>query len=242
MSSYWKYKNLSIFAYAKEGQETAGPEKNLRQALSDWNRWAKSDDDHCPIFINGKLLTVLLREEGKELFDDVQELTDFFKKHLFSKPNYEDNNTLANFALMHFHQAGFPFATNFCVNNTNRGTTLASEPISRIDFEDTDNGLVVKEQQTYKKLAFTSGETDVITDPKKYHARTITTSLINAQGITLENLEIDCQTRSAAPIFDKRWIWERICQYIINMLIDFNYLQEKSTTENTGLCILSMVN
>ncbi|MDP1603355.1 MAG: hypothetical protein Q8M03_08835 [Legionella sp.] len=232
MNSYWKYKNLGIFAYAKENQETAGPATEMRQALSDWNRWAKSGDTHCPLYINGTSLTALLTEEGKEGFQDADELAAFFKKHLFSKPHYteEDSNALVNLALMHFHQAGFPFATNFCINNTYRGQTQASDPVTRIDFEDTENGLVIKEQQTYKTLV-TNGKPDKITNPEKYHAKTITTSLMNAQGITLKDLEIDCQSRRAAPIFDKRGLLEKISQYIKNILIDFKCLQEKPITE-----------
>lgn len=115
-----------------------------------------------------------------------QRLAAFFKKHLFSKPNYTeaDSGILVNLALMHFHQAGFPFATNFCINNTHEGKTRASEPIGRIDFNDSENGLVVIEQQTYKKLVFANGKVHEIssTNPKKYHAKTITTSLINMQG------------------------------------------------------------
>lgn len=238
MNSYWKYKHLGVFAYHQEDQETAGSAKDTNQVLSDWTRWASSGVN-CPIYINGQSLTTLLASNEKAPFQNTNELMDFFKEHLFSKPNYQDadKNALANLALMHFHQAGLPFATNFCINNIHRGSIFASEPVSRIDFNDTEKGLEVIEQQTYKQLISNKGKKNTITNLNQYHARTITTSLINTNGITLQNLDIDCSTRAAAPIFDKRGLWEKICQYIKNILIDFNCLQEKPVTERLIMSI-----
>lgn len=219
MSSYSKYKNIGLFAYAKL-KDTAAPAKETRQALSDWNRWAKSNDQ-CPIYINGKGLTALLKEIGKESFANDEELIDFFKEHLFAKPSHteKERQSLAELALMNFHQAGFPFATNFCVNNTSRANIRASEPISRIDFNDTEKGLVITEQQTYKELVDKkTGKKDTIRDPEKYHARTTTTSLMTPQGISVQNLEIDCMSRKAAPIFDKRGLFEKIRLYLSKLL------------------------
>lgn len=238
MNSYWKYKHLSVFAYDKEGQATAGQAKDINRVLSDWTRWASSGVN-CPIYINGQSLTTLLANNENAIFQNINELMDFFKEYLFSKPNYQDvdKHALANLALRHFHQAGFPFATNFCINNAHIGGLSASEPVSRIDFNDTEKGLEVIEQQTYKQLVSNKGKKNTITDLNAYHARTVTTSLININGITLQNLDIDCPTRAAAPIFDKRGLWEKICQYIKNILIDFKWLQEKSATEQLIMSI-----
>lgn len=226
MSRYWKYKNLGIFAY-ETANTIAGPTTDTTQALRDWNRWVKAGEERCPIYIYGQSLAKL----RKEPFQYEEELKTFFEQKLFSKFNDTEENkkTLVSLALMHFHQAGFPFATHYCINNASTGDIRASDPISRIDFYNTKDGLVVKEQQTYQELVSVStGKKNKITDSHQYHAKTITTSLFNTNGITLNHLEIDCLTSAATPIFDKRGLWEKLCQYIINILIDFKYIEEQS--------------
>ncbi|HHF7349362.1 TPA: hypothetical protein ACPSKE_002567 [Legionella feeleii] len=226
MSTYWKYKNLSIFAYAKE-ENTAAPTTDVDQACRDWNRWARGAE-MCPIHINGIPLPQALENAGIEVknpgntFADNNELIAFFKNHLFNNYDLAIQNDLAMQALMHFHQAGFPFATNYCVSNVNAGAVRACEPQTTIDFIPTDNGLQIKEEQIYKKISTNNKVYE--THGNEYYAKTTTTSLFNPQGITLLDLEIDCPNADAATIFDKRKLWDQICQYIKNILIDYKLL------------------
>ncbi|WP_019216730.1 hypothetical protein [Legionella tunisiensis] len=223
MSTYWKYKNLSIFAYGKKAN-TAGPSWRFEQARSDWDRWATSGEI-CPIYINGIQLSILREDKG---FDTEKDLQTFFKQY-FPKQTPEEQETLVNQSCAHFHQAGLLFATNFCVKNIQHGEIRALDPITKIDLVVTDDGWLIKEQQTYKGLVSSLGIKDEITKPDEFHAQTTTTYLLNQDGIQLLDLEIDCPSHNASSIFDTRSVWKKICQYIMNMLIDYNYIQEKSS-------------
>ncbi|MCC5015258.1 MULTISPECIES: hypothetical protein [unclassified Legionella] len=227
MGTYWKYKHLGIFAYAEE-ENTAAPTNDMEQARRDWNRWARSGEK-CPILINGLslpqvLINAKIEIKDPDTFANNEELINFFKKFLFANYPSADQDELVLQALMHFHQAGFPFATNYCVSNVNSGLIRACEPQTTIDFVPTGNGLQVKEEQIYKKLSTSQGIDEI--SGNGYHAKTTTTSLFNPQGITLLDLEIDCPSSNAATIFDKRKLWDQICQYVKNILIDYKFLQD----------------
>lgn len=222
MSTYWKYKKLSIFSYGKK-ENTAGPCWRFEQARSDWNRWATSGEI-CPIYINGVNLSTLRDNKG---FKEEADLMEFFREQFFPNNTKAEQTALIHQACAHFHQAGLLFATNFCVKNINEGAIKALDPISRIDLKTTAAGLVIEEQQTYKGLVSSEGKKDIITANDKFYAQTTTTYLLNQQGIQLLNLEIDCPSSNAAVIFDQRSLWEKICQYITNMLIDYHFTQEK---------------
>jgi hypothetical protein len=206
---HWKHRNLAIIKYGnEEGVIQAGPVEE-RQALSDWDRLAKSGEK-CTYFIDGEPLSKV-QPNG---FDSVTELRDFFKQHLFPRdPNAEQ---LATLAMAHFHQAGLPHATNFSIKNISMSdpNIKVSDPESMINFKPDLKGLIIQEINTYKKWQDTSHGRPVTHEcsaSKPFYAKTETTYKITPDKedprgavIDLINLEIDCPSQHLAPIFDKR--------------------------------------
>jgi len=200
---HWKHRNLEIIKYGADTTVLqAGPAEE-RQALSDWDRLAKAGEK-CTYFINGQRLSDM-QPKG---FNNVDELRDFFKQHLFADgPNAEQ---LATSAMAHFHQAGLPHATNFSIKNISMSNPniKVSDPESIINFEVNPEGLIIREENTYKKWQDTSHGRPVTHEcsaSKPFYAKTETTYRLTPDAkIDLTDLEIDCPSKNLAPIFDKR--------------------------------------
>lgn len=214
MSSYWKHKNMNVFEYNTD--KAAGPAEE-RQALSDWSRHVISGKA-CTYFIDGKSVADIRAQElgtqdPKQLaFKDVDELRTFFVKHLFVKvEDKQQQITLANLAIAHFHQTGLTHATNFCIKNLgNENPRMkVGDPKTKIDFTPTQEGVKLVEANTYNKWqqivpGVARPKEHVRTREHAYYAKTETSYLLTAKDIQVTDLTIDCPSKNLAPIFDKR--------------------------------------
>lgn len=226
-ASYWKHSNLTLFAYKAE-------KPREKQALSDWNRHIMIPEK-CGYYINGVKLSDLRHEP----FKDREEMKDFFKAVLFSKYKGERLDELVESALFHFHQAGLQHTTNFCTNNITRNQLKCSDPVTRIDFISTEDGVSIKEDNKYQEIVNTKTgkKTDFITDADKYHARTTTEYNFTDEGYTVQNLEVDCPNRQVADVFDKRTLLEKITQYINNVIAEWGSGPEKDKEAGSSLSL-----
>ena len=202
-SNSWKHRNLNIIKYGSDNNVVQAGPAEARQALSDWNRLAKAADK-CTYFINGKKLSAI-HPQG---FENITELQNFFKEHLF--PDASNADELSTLAIQHFHQAGLPHATNFSIKNTSAGNPniQVGDPESMINFIPSKEGLVITEQNTYKKWQDTRHGKPIkheCSGSKPFYAETKTSYHLTAEaGIELTDLEINCPSQHLAPIFDKR--------------------------------------
>ncbi|MCL9683945.1 hypothetical protein [Legionella maioricensis] len=218
--SFWKYSNLTLFKY-----NDAKP-RDI-QSLSDWNRLITAPDK-CEYYINGTKLSDLRQEP----FVSRKELKEFFKTTLFSQYKGDKLDALLENALDNFHQTGLQHATNFNTNLVSSNSVKCTDPLSRIDFTSTEDGVLVKEDNKYQEIVDKGKKRDLITDPNKYHARTTTQYSFTDKGYEIQSLEIDCPSREVADVFDKRDLWEKISQYISNLIADWKAGPE---AESTGM-------
>lgn len=208
-SNYWKHRNLAMINYGKAGE--AGPsdiEKKPNDAisvLSDWNRYAKQQDVYS---INGTALSKLAPDGFKTMSD----LRLFIKNNLFS--NVDTDEQLITNALNHFNQGGIPTATYKTVNQINissPSSVLLSEPNFKINFSQTKDGVLISEEDTYRKWMEKNGTKHERSVSEPFYAQTKSTYLFTKEGeIKLLDLQIDCPSRHLATVLDQREPSEQI--------------------------------
>ncbi|MCH9756433.1 MAG: hypothetical protein K0U37_04480 [Gammaproteobacteria bacterium] len=175
-------------------------------------------------------------EERERQTEGRENLERFFEMTLFNQvKNVEQRNHLVQAAMKHFHQAGLPHATNLSINAQNDTKYKLKDPERRINFEWTDKGLIITEENTYKKWSDMTPKgkpiEHVCRRGKPYYAETKTTYLLTPDSdIKLIDLEINCPSRKLASIFDKREAHEQPYRYlkdIINYFLQAIHIQRE---------------
>jgi hypothetical protein len=172
------------------------------QALSDWNREIDSKEN-TQIFIDGKSISSI---RNGEKFGSVEELKVFFITTLFSKISDEElKENFAKEALFIFHQGGLPFASHHClVSMAQTGNIKLPGEKIKVNFSPSEEGVLITEENTYAKLAI-GGK---VYKSDTYHAKTESQVLFGKDGIEVKKMSIDCPSRYAATILDKRTFYE----------------------------------
>lgn len=141
-------------------------------------------------------------------FKSIDELPEFFEAHLFCKVKDEKKRKdLAKEALRHFHQAGFPMATNLLLSKA-INTELNAKDMGGMDgvfippseatitYIPTKDGVSIKETNVYKEIR-KDGEWLKVGD-SGYHLKAITDKefKITDDGLTtfheMKNISIHC--------------------------------------------------
>jgi hypothetical protein len=223
MAGFWQHKPKTTFIYSQE----EGLDLRVisgEQALSDWNREILAGE-HTQLFINGDSIANIRRKEGKEgelQFGSTEELGEFFATHLFSKVvDLETRDILVNQALQLLHQGGLTFASHIClVSSVKEKAVDFPNPKIKVDFIPTADGVLIKEENTYSKMAIHRD----IHETKKHFAQTKSIVLLSLEDgepkIEVKDLTIDCPDRRAATLLDRRSLRELV-QHFINKLLSY---------------------
>ena len=201
MTGFWQYNALEKFHFnpeeGKDDRVISG-----KQALSDWNREIDSGEN-TQIFIDGKSISSV--RNGKK-FSGVEELINFFIENLFLKISDEElKGNLAKKSLLIFHQGGLPFASHYClVSIAQTGKVKLPGEKIKVNFSPSEEGILITEENTYTKLCI-GGK---VYPSDTYHAKTESQVLFGKDGIEVKKMSIDCPSRYAATILDKRTFYE----------------------------------
>jgi hypothetical protein len=201
MTGFWQYNALDKFQFnPEEGRDTRVI--SGEQALSDWNREIDSGEN-TQIFIDGKSISSI---RNGEKFSSVEEVNNFFITTLFLKISDEGiKEKLAKESLLIFHQGGLPFASHHClVSIAQTGTIKLPGEKIKVNFSPNKEGVLITEENTYAMLAI-GGK---VYKSDTYYAKTESQVLFGKDGIEVKKMSIDCPSRYAATILDKRTFCE----------------------------------
>ncbi|MDF1677486.1 MAG: hypothetical protein P1U32_02185 [Legionellaceae bacterium] len=175
----------------------------------------------------------LTQEEHERKAEGAANLAHFFEENLFNQVEDKKKRALlVATAMAHFHQGGLPHATNLSINKQNETTHKLLDPERRINFEWTDKGLIITEENTYKKWVDSiTGEKHECRGNQAFYAETKSVYLLTPDAqIQLLDLQINCPSSSLAEAFDKRPAGEqpyrRIREFINFLLRQFNLQRE----------------
>ncbi len=169
----------------------------------------------------------LSQEERERDAEGARNLAHFFEENFFNQVTDEKKRALlVSVAMAHFHQGGLPHATNLSINKQNHTKRKLFDPERRINFEWTDEGLVITEENSYKQwIDMDSGQKHQRKANEPAYAETKTVYLITPDAhIKLIDLQIDCPSKNLAEIFDKREPHEQPYRGILEFL---NFLVSK---------------
>jgi guanine nucleotide exchange protein RalF len=199
---FWEYKALEKFSYDPDINNQGERVVSGKQTLSDWNREISSEDN-TQVFIEGKSISSV---RNGEKFSSIEELKEFFMNTLFSQISDEKlKENLAKESLKIFHQGGLPFASHYCLVSLNQKSNIKLPgEIIKVNFSPNEEGVLITEENTYANLSIGNK----IYKSHTYHAKTESQVLFGKDGIDIKEMTIDCPSRHAATILDKRTFCE----------------------------------
>lgn len=223
---FWEYNALEKFSYDPDINNIGERVASGEQALSDWNREI-SAGENTQIFIEGKSISSV---KNGEKFSSVEELKEFFMNTLFSQISDEElKENLAKKSLKIFHQGGLPFASHYCLVSLNqKGHIKLPEEKIKVNFSPSKEGVLITEENTYTKLSIGGN----IYRSNTYHAKTESQVLFGEDGIDIKKMTIDCPSRDAATILDKRTFCELFMHVIDKIRSMIQGCDSKPVTRN----------
>lgn len=200
------------------GEDAVIKKPDRRCVLADWKRnW-----EAC--YFDNKSVKEL--RNGKE-FKDIKDLEGFIRVNLLQ--TIQDDNAKEYYValmLSTFHQTGFPYASSFLNIHKLSTIGLCGQPAMKITFSSLDNGIQIKEVNTYGEIKNERAEKFPLPNGTSYHFQTTSTiSLLLTKAntstyqlaIKVQDVNVDVNSKQIKVLFSQN-LYRRTINFFVSLI------------------------